>query len=133
VMQMLDPSLAGVMFTVDPGGKRNAVRLEVVEGLGEQLVSGAVTPDAHVLDRADLVTSFAAIAPPLADLAREALRLEAALGGPQDIEFAVHHDELFLVQARPITTTGDDTSADDGFDFSCGDDTTYTTAGLGEM
>ena len=133
VMRMLDPSLAGVMFTVDPGGKPNAVRLEVVQGLGEQLVSGAVTPDAHVLDRDDLETRFAAIAAPLADLAREALRLEEALGGPQDIEFAVHHDQLFLVQARPITTETDDTDRNDGFDFSCGVDTTYTTAGVTEM
>ena len=133
VMRMLDPSLAGVMFTVDPGGKPNAVRLEVVQGLGEQLVSGEVTPDAHVLDRDDLETRFAAIAAPLADLAREALRLEEALGEPQDIEFAVHHDQLFLVQARPITTETDDTDRNDGFDFSCGVDTTYTTAGVTEM
>jgi pyruvate,water dikinase len=133
VMRMLDPSIAGVMFTVDPGGKPNAVRLEVVEGLGEQLVSGAVTPDAHVLDRDDLEAHFGAIAAPLAGLAREALRLEAALGEPQDIEFAVHHDELFLVQARPITTSSDDTDRNDGFDFSCGIDTTYTTAGVTEM
>ena len=81
VMRMLDPSIAGVLFTVDPGGTPDAVRLEVVEGLGEQLVSGAVTPDAHVLDRADLVASFAAIAPPLADLAREAIRLEDGARG----------------------------------------------------
>ena len=133
VMRMLDPSMAGVMFTVDPGGKPNAVRLEVVEGLGEQLVSGAVTPDAHVLDRDDLEAHFGAIASPLAVLAREAMRLEAALGEPQDIEFAVQHDELFLVQARPITTASDGTDRDDGFDFSCGIDTTYTTAGVTEM
>ena len=82
------PASAGVLFTVDPGGRPDAVRLEVVDGLGEQLVSGAVTPEAHVVDRDDMVASFAAIAPPLAGLAREALRLEEALGGPQDIEFA---------------------------------------------
>ena len=134
VMQMLDPSIAGVLFTRDPGGRPDAMRLEVVEGLGEQLVSGAVTPDAHVVDRGEIVASFAAIAAPLADLAREAIRLEDALGVPQDIEFAVHHDQLFLVQARPITTSNDDSAnRDDGFDFSCGIETTYTTAGVTEM
>ena len=45
----------------------------------------------------------------------------------------MHHDELFLVQARPITTVTDDTRTDDGFDFSCGIETTYTTAGVTEM
>jgi phosphohistidine swiveling domain-containing protein len=133
VMRMLDPTHAGVLFTVDPGGTADAVRLEVVEGLGEQLVSGERTPDAHVIARAGIVDAFAAISAPLADLAREAVRLEEALGGPQDIEFAVHDDELYLVQARPITTTVDEVRTDDGFDFSCGHETTYTTAGIAEM
>lgn len=133
IMRMLTPSHAGVLFTVDPGGRHDAMRLEVVEGLGEQLVSGAVTPDAHVVPRDDAPEVFATIATPLGDLAREALRLEDALGAPQDIEFALEDDELFLVQARPITTEATGATHDDGFDFSCGLDTTYTTAGIAEM
>lgn len=133
IMAMLDPSHAGVLFTVDPGGRADAMRLEVVHGLGEQLVSGEVTPDAHVVARTDAPATFAAIDPALETLATEALRLEEALGAPQDIEFAVQHGELFLVQARPITTTGATDTRDDGFDFSCGLDTTYTTAGIAEM
>lgn len=132
VMRMLDPSEAGVLFTVDPGGGDDAVRLEVVQGLGEQLVSGEKTPDAYVIDRPTMVEEFAAISPPLRDLATEALRLEEALGAPQDIEFAVHDGDLYLVQARPITTVVDASRTDDGFDFSCGDATTYTTAGIAE-
>lgn len=132
VMRMLDPSEAGVLFTVDPGGGDDAVRLEVVQGLGEQLVSGEKTPDAYVIERETMVDEFASISPPLRDLATEALRLEEALGAPQDIEFAVHDGELYLVQARPITTVVDASRTDDGFDFSCGDQTTYTTAGIAE-
>lgn len=133
VMAMLDPSHAGVLFTVDPGGRPDACRLEVVHGLGEALVSGTVTPDAYVLDRADAPDALARILPALGTLATEAFRLETALGAPQDIEFAVDHDELYLVQARPITTVAGDTGHDDGFDFSCGAETTYTTAGIAEM
>ncbi len=133
VMRMLDPSEAGVLFTVDPAGTPNSVRLEVVEGLGEQLVSGELTPEAYVIDRDTMVEEFTAISSPLGELASEALRLEAALDAPQDIEFAVHEGELYLVQARPITTTADTSRTDDGFDFSCGIDTTYTTAGIAEM
>ena len=132
VMRMLDPSEAGVLFTVDPGGGDDAVRLEVVQGLGEQLVSGEKTPDAYVIERETMVEEFAAISPPLRDLATEALRLEEALGAPQDIEFAVHDGDLYLVQARPITTVVDASRTDDGFDFSCGAETTYTTAGIAE-
>lgn len=133
VMRMLDPSQAGVLFTIDPGGNSNSVRLEVVAGLGEQLVSGELTPDAYVIDRENIIEEFAAISPPLADLAREAMRLEDELQAPQDIEFAIHDNDLYLVQARPITTTDDESRTDDGFDFSCGAETTYTTAGIAEM
>jgi len=133
VMRMLDPTHAGVLFTVDPGGNPDAVRLEIVEGLGEQLVSGELTPEAYVIDRATVEEDFAAIGAPFAGLAREAMRLERELQAPQDIEFAVHDGEMFLVQARPITTTSDASRTNDGFDFSCGADTTYTTAGIAEM
>jgi hypothetical protein len=40
-MRMLDPSLAGVMFTVDPGGKRNAVRLDALNVRGVDAVQAA--------------------------------------------------------------------------------------------
>lgn len=49
----------------------------------------------------------------LLELARMAVRIEAHYGVPQDVEFAVHGTELWIVQARPITTlevvdTGDE-------------------------
>ncbi len=133
VMRMLDPTEAGVLFTVDPGGHDDAMRLEVVQGLGEKLVSGEATPDAHVVPRDVAEDRFAEISLPLRELAVEALRLEEAFGAAQDIEFAVHGGELYLLQARPITTLPDASLVDDGFDFSCGDETTYTTAGIAEM
>jgi pyruvate,water dikinase len=37
----------------------------------------------------------------LADVGRT---LEERLGGPQDIEWAIQDDELFVLQARPVTT-----------------------------
>lgn len=39
-------------------------------------------------------------------LARLAVRVERHYGVPQDIEFAVSGDEVFLTQSRPITTLG---------------------------
>jgi pyruvate,water dikinase len=39
-------------------------------------------------------------------LARLAVRVEQHYGAPQDIEFAVSGDEVFLTQSRPITTLG---------------------------
>ncbi len=38
------------------------------------------------------------------ELARMATRVEEHYAVPQDIEFAIAGDEIFLVQSRPITT-----------------------------
>lgn len=40
------------------------------------------------------------------ELARLALAVEAHYGSPQDMEFAIEGDDVFLVQSRPITTLG---------------------------
>src|SRR5262249_55178718 len=84
-----------------------------VRGLGDRLVSGQVSPDEWVV-RGDDITLRAAPegaidadqARAVADLAR---RVEAHFGGlPQDIEWALAGGELFLLQARPITTLSND-------------------------
>ncbi|NIR41676.1 MAG: hypothetical protein GWN79_27295, partial [Actinobacteria bacterium] len=73
-----------------------------------------------------------AVQPVFGDLVRECLRIESELGKPQDIEWAVDHGELYLVQARPITTGAADVGTDDGFDVSTEESATFTTAGIGE-
>jgi pyruvate, water dikinase len=46
VQQMVDPDAAGVMFTVNPASRdRRTVVIEGAFGLGETVVSGAVSPD----------------------------------------------------------------------------------------
>ena len=40
----------------------------------------------------------------LARLAKVGVELEERLGGPQDIEWAIQGDELFVLQSRPVTT-----------------------------
>lgn len=132
LMAMLDPSHAGVIFTTDPGGAADHLRLEVVEGLAESLVSGDETPDAYVVERAGSVEHLGGIDPMFGALVAEALRIENEQGAPQDIEWAAENGVLFLVQARPITTEASAGGTDDGFDVHAGLDATYTTAGIGE-
>jgi rifampicin phosphotransferase len=60
-MRMLEPELAGVVFTRDPGAAPHSLRIEFVHGLGESLVSGAETPDACVVDRDGDVAALAEI------------------------------------------------------------------------
>ncbi len=51
VQRMVDAEAAGVVFTADPvTGDRERIVVEASSGLGEAVVSGAVTPDRYVLD-----------------------------------------------------------------------------------
>jgi phosphohistidine swiveling domain-containing protein len=55
VQQLVAADAAGVIFTADPvSGSRDRIIIEACWGLGEALVSGKVTPDRFVIDRADL-------------------------------------------------------------------------------
>lgn len=123
MMRMVPSVQAGVAFTRDPGGAAG-VRVESVEGLGEQLVSGDVTPTAW------LVGPDHDPAPPLVERVAELGRaVEQAFGSPMDVEWAWDGSQLWLVQARPITV---DVARGDGFD-TAPDGSTLTTAGIAEM
>lgn len=80
--------------------------LEAVRGLGEALVSGLVTPevyrarDGEITQRTGPVLTDAQV---LA-LDRAGRRIEAHLGGPQDIEWCLAEGVVSIVQSRPITT-----------------------------
>lgn len=111
VQQMVDPRKSGVLFTVDPvQRRRDRMVVEAVFGLGEQAVSGHVTPDHYVVDRTGVVkrerlANGGVLAPDeLVQLAWLGRTLEERFGGPQDIEWAIADGELYLLQSRPVTT-----------------------------
>lgn len=115
-------------------GRRDRIVVEAVFGLGEGVVSGQLTPDHYVLARDGrlkriklarqpyAIVSHPAggvheveLAPAQADsqtlseqqlvrLAKIGIDLEQRLGGPQDIEWAIQGDDLFVLQSRPVTT-----------------------------
>jgi pyruvate,water dikinase len=111
VQQMVEPEKSGVLFTVDPvQRRRDRMVVEAIFGLGEQVVSGHETPDHYVIDRAGVTKRerllHGGVLEPdeltrLAELGRE---LEERFGGPQDIEWAIAGDDLYLLQSRPVTT-----------------------------
>jgi pyruvate,water dikinase len=114
-------------------GRRDRMLVEAAFGLGEGVVSGQLTPDQYVLARDGRVKRtrlapqpYAIVADPaggtrevelppeqaerrtldedqLARLARIGVDLEGRLGGPQDIEWAIQGDEIFVLQSRPVT------------------------------
>lgn len=134
VQQMVFPEVSGIMFTADPvTGNRKIVSIDASFGLGEALVSGIVSADLYkvksgiLLEKQIAKKETAIFAKPEggtekvelqgdqqttpALLDDEAVRLaqigrdiEAYFGSPQDIEWSIVKDEIFILQSRPITT-----------------------------
>lgn len=112
VQRMIHPRAAGVAFSADPvSGRRGTCVVSATAGVGDRLVSGQVDGDTwHVARDGSIVARVPAGATPSledADVARVAALARAAerhFGRPQDIEWAIAGDALFLLQSRPITS-----------------------------
>jgi pyruvate,water dikinase len=112
VQKMVDPDKSGVLFTVDPvKRRRDRMVVEAVFGLGEQVVSGEVTPDHYVLDKKGKIKREKIVhhervlgSDDLLRLAELGRKLEEKHGMPQDIEWASLDEEIYLLQSRPVTT-----------------------------
>ena len=114
VQQLVPADAAAVVFTRHPvTGNDDQLVVTAVRGLGDAMVSGTVTPDTFVIDRAnpenveitrgyDPEQSIDAGA--LRDLVATCLAVEAAYGQPVDVEAALAGGRWYLLQARPITT-----------------------------
>jgi pyruvate,water dikinase len=111
VQHQVDAAAAGVVFTRHPDASHgDDLLVEYCAGLSDGLVSGAVNPGRMRIPRATGVPALEAAGDVV--LARAAVRrlisvalsLEAALGLPQDVEWALDGaGAIWIVQARPIT------------------------------
>jgi phosphohistidine swiveling domain-containing protein len=116
VQQMIEPDYSGVLFAYNA----SIWRLELVEGLGENLVSGKKTPKQLLLPKFDRLDHWVqrvvriwktdltekTVETCLMELSAWAQRLQKAFGSQHglDIEFAIAKGRLYILQARPITT-----------------------------
>jgi rifampicin phosphotransferase len=112
VQPQLDAACGGVLFGVDPvTGDRTHLVAEAVAGVPDALVSGAATAAHVVMTRRGRLVGGSSVdvrtllsfgrRRRLAALARDAA---AALGEPQDVEFAFDdQDRLWMLQSRAIT------------------------------
>lgn len=124
VQPFLRPECAGVLFGIDPvtGAKDRRV-VEAVAGGPEKLVSGKVAAQHYVFTprgrplavdhqpmsrwRRREVPTRLLDRRALRRLARLAETAASAFGSPQDIEWALDSDDgLWLLQSRPVTSTG---------------------------
>ncbi|MCC7552558.1 phosphoenolpyruvate synthase [Candidatus Micrarchaeota archaeon] len=135
VQKMVQSEVAGVAFTVDPISQdKNSIQIEGAYGLGEAVVSGALTPDRYSITKDSLEIKERYIAhqtwktvlfngknenvdivsaeqdvqklsdAQIIELAKICRKIEKHYGVPQDIEWAFENDRLYIVQSRPITT-----------------------------
>lgn len=107
---MVDAAYAGVCFSRHPAPQdvRDADRalVEIVPGVGDQLVQGAVTPLPFVGTFTELPACLDR--PWMQDLSVAVTKLEQSVGGPVDVEFAVDkEDRLWVLQQRPVTVIND--------------------------
>jgi pyruvate,water dikinase len=134
VQTLLNPAVAGVMFTEHPVTGADERLIEASWGLGEAVVAGVVVPDQFRLDRSGRVLerkvgrkrvairslpnggTFEQQVPPaqvnqlclddgqLMALGELALRCEKVYGSRRDIEWAFQDGTLYLLQCRAVTT-----------------------------
>ncbi|MGP0030679.1 MAG: PEP/pyruvate-binding domain-containing protein [Acidimicrobiales bacterium] len=134
VQSLLDPDVAGVMFTQNPMTGADERVIEASWGLGEAVVAGLVVPDHYRIDRSGGVlerkpgrktTAIRTVATggtveeevpahraeqlcldddQLDQLSQLASRCEQVYGPNRDIEWAFADGTLYLLQCRAVTT-----------------------------
>ncbi|HSJ36209.1 MAG TPA: PEP/pyruvate-binding domain-containing protein [Acidimicrobiia bacterium] len=107
IQRMLAPEAAGVAFGVDPVSGQDHVVIEATAGIAEGVLEGSVTPEHWVVERTPVLESApgdpALTEAQAAEVAALCRSVGAWEGRPADIEWALEHGELFLLQTRPIT------------------------------
>ncbi|MDQ5981736.1 MAG: pyruvate, water dikinase [Patescibacteria group bacterium] len=131
IQLMIQSEVSGIMFTVNPlTNNKDEISVEAAYGLGETVVSGTITPDQYILEKKGLnikkkhivkqtwqLTKQGRVAISrdyqdvqkledklVTELATIGLKLEQHYKHPQDIEWGMYKNKIYIVQTRPITT-----------------------------
>lgn len=132
VQEMIPAEISGVTFTVHPSDQKSLL-VEASYGLGDMIVSGKVEPDDYIVDRErleildkdignkDKMTACEkgtieiikvkdedqrkqAIADErIKEIADTCLKVEKIFNYPQDIEWSIYNNTLWILQSRSIT------------------------------
>jgi phosphoenolpyruvate synthase/pyruvate phosphate dikinase len=132
IQEMIPAEISGITFTVHPTDKKGLL-IEASYGIGDMIVDGKVDPDDYVVDRESLevvkkkigeknktstiineeievigVTKELSKKQVLLDnkikeIAKTCLKVEKVFNYPQDIEWCISNNNLWLLQSRAIT------------------------------
>jgi pyruvate,water dikinase len=131
VQEMIHAKISGVTFTIHPMNKKSLL-IEASYGIGDIVVSGRVEPDEYVVDREtleiverkigsknimtaiegekiktvnvgrELAESQALSDDQIKEIAKISLKVEKLFKSPQDIEWCILNQKLWLLQSRGI-------------------------------
>ena len=107
IQDMVLSEYAGVAMSIDPViNDPDFIVIEIAKGLGENVVSGIVSPQYFKINRKDVnkfpKDKFNGVE--LSTIIENIFNIEKIIGRYIDIEFAIRDKKLFILQVRPITT-----------------------------
>ncbi|AMR45629.1 PEP/pyruvate-binding domain-containing protein [Bacillus subtilis] len=141
VQGLIDSEISGVIFSRNPVTHDDReLLISASYGLGEAVVSGSVTPDTFIVNKSsfeiqkeigakeiymesaaegiaeketseDMRSRFCLTDEQVIELAEITKKTEDLYGYPVDIEFGIADHQIYLLQARPITTIDQDKKA----------------------
>jgi pyruvate,water dikinase len=122
VQELIPAESAGILFTVNPvDPHRNEIVIDAFQGLGDAVVGGEVTPDHIVVGRASERVKHVRIgdrnfddtrqkqvlsSDEITSLVRLGKALEEHFGQPQDVEWAISEKRIYVLQSRPVSSSG---------------------------
>lgn len=134
IQQQIFSDFSGVVFTVNPlTGNDKQIIIEAVNGIGEALVQGSIIPDSYSynwyeekidinsfgqqtkklvatlnnsgLDWVEIDEKVQLLSnSKITELGEVCLKIQQFYGEPLDIEWAIYNDEIYILQARPLTS-----------------------------
>ncbi len=142
VQRMVQSEVSGIAFSVHPVTEdRNQLIIEAGLGLGEAIVSGAITPDSYVVEKDSLSIFEKTVSvqkkglyrastgnewkelgekgslqkfsdAQIIELSMLVMKIELHYGFPVDVEWALEGGKFYITQSRPITTLTKDNDGD---------------------
>lgn len=114
VQEMINPDTSGVVFTSNPQGIINEAVIVSGKGDGSNVVSDKVPVTTYYYNKTDCNYYYETNgqSPILSnhlidELMNISLKIQGGFGDYIDIEYAVKDNEIYILQARPITTIDD--------------------------
>ncbi|MBI5798127.1 hypothetical protein HZA98_04455 [Candidatus Woesearchaeota archaeon] len=131
IQEMLPCDVSGIMFTKNPvSQEKGEIIIEAIFGTGEYIVSGIVNPDhieaakgkkrynytrgnqekglflrgSKLEERVVMNTEPVLQKYQIFELMQQGIQIERFFGVPQDIEWGIVKNEIYILQTRPITT-----------------------------